>query len=167
MNYTYFYKYCYYKPDDLTSAGHYDVLISAYCHDVRVEVPWSQIDADRKIWIVDPSNSNLIFKPSGEDYVVNDVTDLSGVLEFVGVVGLDKNARICIDSTGFIIPILYVLLRSLQKYGILNFDVIYSEPQKYIMAENTSFSDFYFDTKQVLGYGGMHSSEMNNCCIRL
>lgn len=162
MNYTYFYKYCYYKPDDLTSAGHYDVLISAYCHDVRVEVPWSQIDADRKIWIVDPSNSNLIFKPSGEDYVVNDVTDLSGVLEFVGVVGLDKNARICIDSTGFIIPILYVLLRSLQKYGILNFDVIYSEPQKYIMAENTSFSDFYFDTKQVLGYGGMHSSEMNN-----
>lgn len=162
MNYTYFYKNCYYSPNDLALAGKYDVLISAYCHDARVEVPWSKIDAKRKIWIVDPNNSNLIFKPDGEGFLLNNLTDLTSVLDFPESMGIKSNARICVDCTGFIIPVLLVLLRGFQIHNILSFDVVYSEPQRYLDAENTSFSDFYFETRQILGYGGMHTSDMNN-----
>lgn len=162
INYTYFYKHCYYKPNELINAGHYDVLISAYCHDNRVEQPWDKIDASRKIWVVDPNNQNLLFMPHGETYVLGDLTELSNVLDFIDDMSIGKGERICIDSTGFIVPVLFVLLRGMQIHGVTKFDVLYSEPQRYIMAENTSFSDYYFDTKQILGYGGMHSSEMNN-----
>lgn len=157
-----FYKNCYYHPDDLNSLGKYDVLISGYCHDARVEVPWEKIEATRKIWIVDPNNSNLIFKSSGEDYLLNDLSEFTYVLDFPKDMGLKPNDRICIDCTGFLIPVLYVLLRSFQISGISHFDVVYSEPQRYVHAENTSFSDFYFDTRQILGYGGIHTSDMQN-----
>lgn len=162
MKYTYFFKNCFYSPNDLASLGRYDVMISAFCHDVRVEVPWGKIDATRKIWIVDPHNPNLIFKTNGEDYIINDMYDLTSLLDFPNCVGIKSSDRICIDCTGFVIPVLFVLLRAFQTHDILAFDVIYSEPQRYTYAENTSFTDFYFDTMQILGYGGMHTSDMNN-----
>lgn len=162
MNYTYFYKDCYYNLGDLVTIGKYDVLISAYCHDARVEQPWGQIDAKRKIWIFAPDNSSLVFKPKGEDFILDDLSDLTYLLNFPECIGIKTSDRICIDCTGFIIPVLFVLLRGFQIHGILHFDVLYSEPQRYLLAENTSFSDYYFDTNQILGYGGMHTSDMNN-----
>lgn len=55
-----------------------------------------------------------------------------------------------------------MLIKCFQLNGILHFDVIYSEPQRYLNAESTEFSEDCYETSQITGYAGMHSSEMDN-----
>lgn len=162
MNYTYFYKYCYYKPEELQADTDYDVFISSYCRDDRVQIPWEEIRANRKIWVLVPDTVDLLKEPSAEQYVVNDLNQYEQMLDFVERMRLDKKQRICIDSTGFIVPVLYMLIKCFQLNNILLFDVIYSEPLRYIHAESTEFSEDCYETSQIKGFAGMHSSQMDN-----
>ena len=161
MNYTYFYKSRYHSPKDVVLAGRYDVLISAYSHDDRVILPWNYIDAARKIWIVNSNSPNLDKKPSGEDFVLNDLNSFEEVKHIVDTIKLTPCMRICVDSTGFVIPVLYMLIKSFQLMKILSFDVIYSEPQKYKFAEGTDFSEDCYDVSQIFGYAGTHIPDMS------
>lgn len=161
MNYTYFYKHCYDTPSDLVMAGVYDVLISSYSCDDRVSQPWNYISSQRKIWVVNPICPNLDKKPDAEEYILNDYSSYSQILDFVDVMKITPSMRICIDSTGFVIPVLYLLIKCFQLKGILKFDVIYSEPQKYINAEGTSFSEGCYGVSQIIGYAGAHVPDMS------
>ena len=68
-----------------------------------------------------------------------------------------RGRRLCIDATGFIRPHLLVLLWSLKYVGIREFDVLYSDPVRYVSDEKTAFtSGPVVRVEQVPGYEGIH-----------
>ena len=76
---------------------------------------------------------------------------------------IDVNDKeICIDATGFLIPDLLFLIRYLNSKGVNHLDIIYTEPLKYKKAEDTQFSDNFYDVKQIYGMSGTHISKMDN-----
>lgn len=162
MDYTYFYKYCYHSPEELAGDINYDVFVSSFCRDDRVQEPWNKIIASRKIWILGPESVNLIKEPDVEQYVLADLNEYEKILDFVDVSRIKKDDRVCIDSTGFVLPVLFLLIKCFQIHGLRHFDIIYSEPQRYIHAESTNFSEDYYDTSQIIGYAGVHPSDMSN-----
>ena len=51
------------------------------------------------------------------------------------------------------------LMRCMAMLKIKNFDVLYTEPTKYRCAENTQFSDLFYEVKQMYGMSGVHTSQ--------
>lgn len=161
MDFTYFYKQHYSSLDDLSSIEEYDYYISSFIASDRVLIPPTYIQSKQYIWITNNEhkddtriNSDLIF-------IIDSDENYYALMRFVDSINLcDK--KVCIDATGFLIPDLLFFLRYLQSKGIFNFDIIYTEPVKYKQAEDTQFSDNFYDVKQILGMAGSHTSRMDN-----
>ena len=100
-----------YSPSDLSIAGPWDFLLSAFDQTERVQKPFRDIRATSKQWIVHeeyelpkkdwpPDAIELrasLFPPAILEFVRDRSKDLQGV-------------KVCVDSTGFIRPHLLVLL---------------------------------------------------------
>ena len=145
------------QPSQLSKAGPWDLFLSAYEDTDRVKRPFGSIQATCKQWIVQeeydiPSNKQphgaILLRPSFDspaiEFVRQRINDLADV-------------RLCIDSTGFIRPQLLVLLRAVRDAGVRSFDVLYSDPIRYIQDENTKFTlGPVTGVHQVPGYEGVH-----------
>ena len=148
-----------FDPDQLGCAGSWDILLSSFDGTERVQKPFEEIDASEKHWVVHEE-----YGFAKNDYPSDAVTlgrsfDNLDVLELIDKwEDRFKGARVCIDATGFIRPHLLILLRGLRDIGVLNFDVFYSDPVRYVEDENTKFtSGPVLSVEQVPGYAGIHS----------
>ena len=146
------------SPQQLSVAGEWDVLISAYDKTDRVRELFERIQALQKHWIVhgeygfaenEHPNGPVDLWPSFDPPAI-----LKFSRKWANAIG-DK--RLCIDSTGFIRPHLLVLLRTLRDEGIRTFDILYSDPVRYIENENTRFTTGpIVRVDQIPGYEGVH-----------
>lgn len=160
MKYTYFYKKKYKSTSDLSELN-YDVFISSYCNSDRVLQTFNCIEAKQKLFLLynqDVTDEELEKQKVSFFRVNNSIEDLRGFVE-----NFSTGVKYCIDTTGFIIPELLVLIKFLRvKDPNLSIDFIYTEPQFYKDREETLFSDEYKDVSSVIGFEGRHSSDTSN-----
>ena len=145
---------------DLKDAGPWDIFLSSFDGTERVCGPFEAIQASSKYWIV---HEEYGFRrseyPTGA-IPLSDTFDTPDIFELIQEWKPKlRNAKICIDSTGFIRPHLLVLFRALSDVGVRDFDVLYSDPVRYIEDERTRFtSGPILRVEQVPGFAGIHSS---------
>lgn len=159
MDFNYFKKIRYDKPEDLAGIEPYDCYTSAYVDSERVKVPASIIPCKEHWWVCDDSNglATIEAKHGIRTFSMAEDSDggISATLLAVG------HRRICVDITGFAIPEMLVIFRFLSLRGYKNIDFLYTEPNQYKQNENTQFTEGFSAVKQVYGYRGTHNSNMD------
>ena len=158
MDYNYFKKTRYERVDDLDDLPEYDCLISAYVELERVMKPSQKIPCKEKWWVLEDGIDGSAFIANDRTFRITEESDGGITNELVK----KEYKRLCIDITGFVIPHLLILLRFLQIKGFYSFDAIYTEPNQYKEGEETQFTETPIYVKQILGYSGMHISDMSN-----
>ena len=146
------------RPSQLGNAGPWDILLSAYDMTDRVQKPFNDIQAKSKYWIVHEEYGLARNQRPQKNVCLSASFDPPSIRAFVkdSFSGLQEG-RICIDSTGFIRPYLLVLLQALRDYEIRSFDILYSDPVRYIDDEETEFSKgAVVKVEQIPGYEGSH-----------
>jgi len=161
VDFTYFYKQKYSNVGEIGNCD-YDIFISTFNQTERVTEIYKAIHSEKKYWIILPDYENNLFV--GNDTKISvPYEGYSQLSAFIDELPLNTNTKLCIDITGFLIPHMLFTIRYLQKKRNINYiNIIYTEPQKYIEEENTSFSDYFYDVTQVSGYGGSPNTNMNN-----
>lgn len=148
IDYNILYKHRFEDLSHLRAQSNYDIFISAYNTSDRVLESYNAISAKTKIWLIH-SEYGLGEKvlPEDQESFAFDANDTESVsvrkfFEYCASKGYDvAGSKVCIDSTGMMRPILMFFILFLnKKIGLNSFDVIYSEPQKYIKNEDTTFS---------------------------
>ena len=161
MNYTYFYKDRF-NLESLQNLETYDYLISFYTPVARVLEPLGKIKYNELILI--KKKNDVVPSCFSRAYSIDvsfDEMDLSGFffeIQKLMEKGL-SGKKICVDATGFVVPYLLCMLRVFFEKHVCEFDVIYSEPQKYKGSETTEFTDQFYDVRQVFGMAGTHTSK--------
>jgi len=70
---------------------------------------------------------------------------------------------VCIDITGFMRPHILFLVNHLNRIGVKQFDVLYSEPHMYRSKERTRFfTGDIVEVRQVAGYEGSHAPSVSS-----
>lgn len=147
------------KPSELGAAGPWDLLLSAYDESERVTTPFQELQAHHKQWLI---HEEYGYSPADWPTGATGLTasfDPPDIRNFV-LRERDRflEGKVCIDATGFIRPHLLVLLHTLLDIGARSFDVIYSDPVRYVADEDTEFAGTVTAVEQVLGYEGVHSA---------
>ena len=150
------------KPTELHLAGQWDVFLSSYDRSERVQETYNNICATAKHWFV---HEEYRLTPSAKPSDAIELTSSFGppdIKAYVTKHAQDlKDKRVCVDATGFITPHLLVLFRALQDAGLRCFDVLYSDPERYVADEYTEFTiGPVVKVEQVPGYEGMHRTTM-------
>lgn len=161
MNYTYFYKHSHQEVGELQILPRYDIFISSYVNSLRVQEPADNINATQKVWFAtDEEGGDLYLAGKDVTYIKanEDYKPIAQKLRELQLVG----KSVCIDATGFRIPYLMFLMRCMAMYNIKKFDILYTEPKQYRWAENTQFSDLFYEVKQMHGMSGIHTSKNDN-----
>lgn len=161
MDYTYFYKRCYSSLDELSSIEEYDYYISSYVETDRVLIPKDIIKSKEFIWVVKSEDESNIQLTNCKKFIINSIENYDVMVSLANSIDLN-NKRLCLDSTGFYIPDLLFLIRYLNAKGLTKLDVLYTEPSKYKQAEETNFSEYLYEVKQIYGMSGVHTSQMND-----
>ncbi len=130
---------------------HYDVFVSAFDGCQRTITVYDKIDADEKHWIVfpqyDQQHDSLPY-----NYISSEkLSESEFILDIIEKIPF-KNKKVCIDSTGFLIPHLIFLIQFFKRVGVLNFDMIYSEPASYKKAEETEFTRSVNEPRPIEGF---------------
>ena len=147
-----------YRPDELDRAGPWDILLSAYDDTMRVQRPFHEVQAIQKWWVV---HEEYGFKdgqqPTGAE-ILPASFDPPSMLIFVRERANElRGANVCVDATGFIRPHLLVLLWALRDVGVRSFNVLYSDPLRYVADEHTEFTTGpIIGVKGIPGYEGLH-----------
>jgi hypothetical protein len=148
MNYSYYFN----EEIQDTSTLQYDVFISVYDGCDRTKETFMKVKAGSKYWLVIPQY-NQPEEERPDSFLFSSNTDESDYfLEVVDKMALEEGKRICIDSTGFIIPHLLYLVQYLKRRGFLTFDILYSEPGQYEKGESTQFTKRVGHTRPIVGY---------------
>lgn len=147
-----------FSPSELHKAGPWDFLLSAYDDTDRVQQPFHNISATHKQWLIHEE-----YRLPKRDHPAGAIElsasfDPPAISNFVRTwADKFKDAKVCVDSTGFIRPHLLVLLGALRDIGVLEFDVLYSDPVRYVDDENTEFTiGPVVRVEQIPGYEGVH-----------
>jgi len=153
MDYNIFYKQGPCKPEQINGLGEWDIFISAYNNSERVSIVFDKVISTDKYWMIHPEycfSEQDIPSNGTKVFYSNDIVTESEFIRrsFNQFWGSEKNAievlkekKICIDSTGFLIPhLVYMMLYLYKKMKVSEFDIIYSEPRTYSKAEETEFS---------------------------
>ena len=150
------------SPSKLDVAGPWDFFLSAYDETDRVQIPFQKVSATEKQWVVH-QEYGLSKSDWPEGAIELDASfDRPAVLDFVRDRSHElREAKICVDSTGFIRPHLPVLLWALRDIGVNSFDVLYSDPLRYVEDEDTPFTTGpLLRVEQVPGYAGYHRASV-------
>ena len=146
----------------LHAAGPWDFFLSAYDETDRVQIPFQEVPAAEKQWVVHQE-----YRLSKSDWPEGAIElgpsfDRPTILDFLRDRSHElKGAKICVDATGFIRPHLLVLLWGLREIGIGSFDVLYSDPVRYVEDEDTPFTTGpLLSVEQVPGYTGFHRASV-------
>ncbi|WP_133256027.1 hypothetical protein [Rhodopseudomonas palustris] len=144
----------------------WDLFLSAYNDNERVQKPFEGIFASRKCWWPLPEyNYQSHELPSAN---VIEVAQQANESEFIGE-GLASSGfsassgqSVCIDITGFMRPHILYFLKYLKEAGLKQIDMIYTEPEHYSRKAETTFSiDDVVKVRSVLGYEGQHVPGMD------
>jgi hypothetical protein len=154
------------------SAPEWDVFISAYNDSERVKSIFTKIRSTVKRWVVIPEYryvpveyASLQDPITFADDLISEADVIHGIADSIGIDNL-RNARLCIDITGFMRPQILYMMRFLSNHGIKSFSMVYSEPAHYARRENTQFSDEAVSAvRQVIGFEGLHDDNMNHDCL--
>ena len=130
---------------------HYDVYISAFDGCERTSLIFDKIDSVEKKWIVFPQYEQEKDTLPENIVTCDKYTESEFVNEVIEAFSL-KDKRICIDSTGFLIPHLVFLIQLFKRIGIKCYDIIYSEPASYKRAEETEFTRSVNAPRPIEGY---------------
>ena len=146
------------QPSRLGDAGPWDLFLSAFEETDRVGQTFHRVQANAKRWFVQ-EEYDIPRQQYPQDAIVLDAAYDSPAIEFVRDRILEHgDMRLCIDSTGFIRPHLLVLLRAIKESGLQAFDVLYSDPIRYVNDENTDFTlGPVIEVRQVPGFEGVHN----------
>lgn len=153
MDYTIFYK-TYYDNGNLSEMPMYDIFLSAYDNCDRTKNTFENIKANVKKWFIFPhyGYGDIDDKPSGDIIYTNEhYSESEFFLDFINYFDSGKFAesKICIDTTGFIRPHLIYLLNFLNHKKVVKLDLIYTEPVKYANADETKFSGYIDEIRDV------------------
>lgn len=157
MDYTIFYKE-HYENGNIPSDQRYDYFFSAYDDCERTLIIFDRVLASNKIWIDFPHYNNKIESKDSIIYKCESYKEDECFIELFENVNLSPESKICIDITGFLRPHLIFFINVLHRKGLKKIDFLYSEPQHYRNAEDTTFSGFIEDVKIIEGC----SSALNN-----
>ena len=149
IDFTIFYKNSY-ENGDVSPLSKYDFFFSAYDDCERTKVIFDKVQATQKIWIDFPHYRNTSL-PSTEVYRCVSMKEDECFIDLFDQIKLDPTSRICIDITGFIRPHLIFFIVYIHRIGLKNIDFLYSEPQHYKNAEDTTFSGFIDDVRIIEG----------------
>ena len=147
-----------FTPAELPDAGPWDYFWSSYDESDRVQEPFRRVQADRKQWLVHQEYAFAAGELPDDVTVLSDSFDPPDVLRFVkDRAAAIRGKKLCIDATGFVRPHLLVMLRALRDVGLRDFDVLYSDPVRYVADEETPFTTGpVVRVEQVPGYQGVH-----------
>jgi hypothetical protein len=151
MDYTVFYKTSY-EDGDISTLESYDYFFSAYDECERTSLIFHQIKAQQKYWIVFPHYKfdNVELE---EAFVCSSFKEDECFIDLFQQLTLNKNTKVCIDITGFIRPHLIFFIICFHRLGVSKIEFLYSEPQHYKHAEETTFSGFIDEVKLIEGCG--------------
>jgi hypothetical protein len=155
MDYTIFYKSSYENGNVDFGLG-YTYFFSAFDDCARTKVIFDKVIAENKIWIDFPHYKHVNLKIENL-YTCLSYKEDECFIDLFKKFPIEVSSTICIDITGFIRPHLIFFITSLYRMGIKKIDFLYSEPQHYKNAEDTTFSGFIDDVKIIEGC----SSELN------
>lgn len=161
MNYTYLYKHSYQRVDEIKTLPPYDIFISSYVNSQRVQEPADNIQAGQKVWFATEEEGRDLYLAGKDVTFIKANEDYTPIAEKLRALQLSGKS-ICVDATGFRIPYLMFLMRCMDMYKINYFDILYTEPTQYRCAENTQFSDLFYEVKQMYGMSGIHTSKDDN-----
>lgn len=155
------YTICYkeqWQPDDYFAAHTFDFFCAALTSDDRAHILFAKANAQRKQWLVLPEYKYTAAElPPGSYTYDTRAGEADYIAGFLDGAGLTPNSKLCIDITGLLAPYLLFLLRALAAKGIVNFEVLYAEPGKYLEREETKFSgEIVREVRQVYGFEGSH-----------
>ena len=153
--------------EDVKQRG-WDIFLSAFNDSERVQKPFDEISASKKVWWSLPEYRYAPHElPSG--VVSLDSSANSNEADFIreGLLqsGFDPNSkqRICIDITGFMRPHILYFLKYMKGIGVEQLDMIYTEPEHYSRKAETEFSlDDVLQVRSVFGYEGQHVTSMDH-----
>lgn len=153
--------------DPLVNDCEWDVFISAYNDSDRVKTTFTNSKATRKIWWILPEYGyDSTEVPSDEEVMfLNDHDEDTLVINGIDGIGKDalREAKVCIDITGFMRPHLLFLMRYLPTIGVNTYDMLYTEPTHYSLKSDTEFtSSSVKSVRTVAGYAGQHDTDLSN-----
>jgi hypothetical protein len=141
----------------------WDVFVSAYNSSERVRLVFDKVTAKRKYWLMhrEYQYTSADFPPgeifmSTEDNEAIFIRALFDRIESDAVSSISK-LSICIDLTGFMRPHLLFMALYLSVRGVSQYDVLYTEPERYTKKEKTVFSQGTINVRQVAGFEGVNS----------
>ena len=165
IDYTIFYKTPIDPESDWPQHQEWDLLISAFNSSKRVREVFERAQSAEKHWLIFPEyNYPKSEYPKEKHFSLEAGSEAEFILKYASAIGGQlKNARICIDLTGFIRPYQLVLAKLLAEQGVKQFDALYSEPTVYSQREKTQFSfGSNCAVRQVRGFEGAHSTDTSN-----
>lgn len=143
----------------------WDLFLSAYNDNERVQRPFQCITASHKCWWSLPEYG---YKPNELPTDVIQIAAKNNEADFIseGLANSGFSASsmqsICIDITGFMRPHILYFLKYLKGVGVKQIDMIYTEPEHYSRKAETTFSiDDVIQVRSVLGYEGQHVHGMD------
>ena len=147
-----------YLPSELKSAGPWDFFLSAYDSSERVQRIYDDVQAVTKQWLIHAEYRFAKANHPTHAVEISDSFDSPDVHLFIQDRAEEIRAgSVCVDATGFIRPHLLVLLKSLRDADIREFDILYSDPVRYINDEHTAFTSGPITRVALIpGYEGYH-----------
>lgn len=133
----------------------YELFISAYTEEDIVIKTFNNIKANKKLYLIFPEyNLNIdnidseIFEHTIIDHNIKEAEYINAMCKkYISGQNIEK---ICIDTTGFNKPYLVYLLFWFKEKGINNFDLIYTEPQRYLKSDKTKFSENIIESRNIV-----------------
>lgn len=150
MDYTIFYKKSY-EDGEVDCGDGYDLFFSAYDGCERTIKIFKKVLSNKKIWIDFPHYQNEFDQE--EVYRCDSFREDEYFIKLFESIQFKSDLNICVDITGFIRPHLIFFIKYLHYSGIKKIDFLYSEPQHYNNAEDTTFSGFINEVKLIEGCG--------------
>lgn len=154
------------RPLAATSPDEWDVFVSAYNDNSRVQTTFGWVKANRKVWWLLPEYGYSTAEYPNDGFEIREFESkheadlirrgLDGLLD-------DRASRICIDITGLMRQHILFILRLMKDKGCKQFDLLYTEPEHYARKADTTFSLGEVSmVRQVAGFEGQHSTDTSN-----
>lgn len=146
------FSYFYIDEVDTESVLNYDVFISAFDGCERTLSIYNRVCAPDKKWIIFPQyvHNGDIDIPAG--LYSDKIDEGEFIFDIIESLNINKYSKVCIDSTGFLVPHLLFLIQFLQRRKIYKFDILYSEPVSYVKGEDTVFTMNSNAPRPIVGY---------------
>lgn len=163
MDYTIFYK----KPfeeEEIGNIPQYDIFLSAFDDCNRTKVIFDKVSALKKQWFIFPQYKDIKEFPKTDIYQNESLSESEYFSDFIAdfLKNEDSKKTICIDITGFIRPHLIFLLKFFSCSGLSKVDLLYTEPILYKNADETKFSGFIDEIKDIEGCSAIIKNKSDN-----